>query len=91
MAKHFLSFGLVAYFLLQKSSVTLKGQISEQLYDKFHSSHRANLLKKEPDFYNQYGWTEDPSDPYVWMDKEGKWYEQHSGKNGRVYYEALAI
>ena len=60
-------------------------------YDKFHSSHRANLLKKEPDFYNKYGWTEDPSDPYVWMDKEGKWYEQHSGKKGRVYYEALAI
>jgi hypothetical protein len=59
--------------------------------EKFHSSHRANLLKKEPDFYNQYGWTENPEDPYVWTDKEGKWYEQHSGKKGRVYYEALAV
>ena len=58
---------------------------------KFHSSHRANLLKKEPEFYNKYGWTEDPSDPYVWMDKDGKWYEQHSGKQGRVYYEASAV
>lgn len=54
--------------------------------EKFHSSHRANLLKKDPEFYSQYGWTEDPSDPYVWMDRDGKWYEQHSGKNGRVYF-----
>ena len=56
-------------------------------FDRFHSSHRANLLKKEPEFYTRYGWTEDPTDPYVWMDKEGKWYEQHSGKQGRVYFE----
>lgn len=54
--------------------------------EKFHSSHRANLLKKEPEFYERYGWTENPQDPYVWMDKEGKWYEQHSGKVGRVYF-----
>ena len=56
---------------------------------EFHSSHRANLLKKEPDFYTQYGWSEDPSDPYVWMDKEGKWYKQHSGKVGREYFVNL--
>jgi len=55
----------------------------------FHSSHRANLLKKEPEFYNQYGWIEDPSDPYVWLDKEGKWYKQHSGKIGREYFVNL--
>jgi hypothetical protein len=54
--------------------------------ERFHSSHRANLLKKEPEFYCQYGWTENPEDPYVWTDKEGKWYEQHSGKKGRVYF-----
>lgn len=54
--------------------------------ERFHSSHRSNLLKKEPDFYNQYGWTENPQDPYVWMDRDGKWYEQHSGKIGRVYF-----
>jgi len=54
--------------------------------ERFHSSHRANLLKKEPDFYNQYGWTENPLDPYVWMDKDGKWYEQHSSKIGRIYF-----
>jgi hypothetical protein len=59
--------------------------------EKFHSSHRANLLKKDPLFYSKYGWTEDPSDPYVWMDAEGKWYEQHSGKNGRKYYEETYV
>jgi len=53
--------------------------------ERFHSSHRANLLKKEPEFYQKYGWTENPQDPYVWMDKDGRWYEQHSGKVGRVY------
>jgi len=39
-------------------------------------------FKNTMDFY---GWTENPADPYVWMDAEGKWYEQHSGKVGRVY------
>ena len=32
----------------------------------FHSSHRANLLRKNPEWYGQFGWTEDPSLPYVW-------------------------
>ena len=53
--------------------------------ERFHSSHRANLLKKQPDFYSKYGWSENPLDPYVWLDGDGKWYEQHSGKVGRVY------
>jgi hypothetical protein len=43
-------------------------------------------LKKEPEFYNQYGWTENPEDPYVWTDKKGKWYEQYSGTKGKVYF-----
>jgi hypothetical protein len=55
--------------------------------EKFHSSHRANLLKKEPEFYSQYRWSEDPSNPYVWLDKDGNWYEQHSGEKGRVYFK----
>jgi len=53
--------------------------------EKFHSSHRANLLKKEPNFYIRYGWVENPEEPYVWMDKDGKWYQQHSGKIGKIY------
>jgi len=34
--------------------------------DTFHASHRSNLLRKDPDYYGQWGWTE-PSDlPYIW-------------------------
>ena len=32
----------------------------------FHASHRANLLRKDPNFYGQYGWTESPDLPYIW-------------------------
>lgn len=32
----------------------------------FHAAHRSNLLRKDPKWYVQFGWTE-PSDlPYVW-------------------------
>lgn len=30
------------------------------------ASHRSNLLRKRPDFYGKYGWTETPDMPYVW-------------------------
>jgi hypothetical protein len=31
-----------------------------------HASHRANLLRKMPEHYGQFGWTEDTTMPYVW-------------------------
>lgn len=31
-----------------------------------HASHRSNLLRKAPEWYNQFGWTEPDSLPYVW-------------------------
>lgn len=31
-----------------------------------HSSHRSNLLRKDPDWYLQWGWDDDPAAPYVW-------------------------
>lgn len=31
-----------------------------------HSSHRSNLLRKDPEWYGRYGWQDDPSAPYVW-------------------------
>jgi hypothetical protein len=34
--------------------------------EKVHSSHRANLLRKFPEHYAQFGWTEDPNMPYFW-------------------------
>lgn len=47
---------------------------TEQSFDRpfwfgdkaFHASHRANLLRKNPEFYASYGWIDDPSMPYVW-------------------------
>lgn len=33
---------------------------------EFHASHRANLLHKLPDHYDQFGWTEKPSLSYWW-------------------------
>lgn len=34
--------------------------------DKFHASHRSNLLRKDPIFYGKYGWHETNNLPYVW-------------------------
>ena len=34
--------------------------------DEVHSSHRSNLLRKDAEFYKQYGWTESDDMPYVW-------------------------
>jgi len=36
-----------------------------------HASHRSNLLRKDPEFYGQYGWTEGPDLPYVWPVRRG--------------------
>lgn len=34
--------------------------------ERVHASHRSNLLRKEPVFYGQYGWSEPSSLPYFW-------------------------
>jgi hypothetical protein len=47
----------------------IKGEVERPCWlgdDKFHASHRANLLRKNPAFYRRFGWTEDPTTPYVW-------------------------
>ena len=53
--------------------------------EKFHSSHRANLLRKDENFYSQFEWGENPEDPYLWMDEDKKWYCQKVGNKERVY------
>jgi hypothetical protein len=53
--------------------------------ESFHSSHRANLLRKDHEYYSQFEWDENPESPYVWHDKEGLWYEQHVGTGQRNY------
>ncbi|KAG6547254.1 hypothetical protein Mapa_011190 [Marchantia paleacea] len=34
--------------------------------DAVHASHRSNLLRKEPEHYGQFGWSEPDSLPYIW-------------------------
>jgi hypothetical protein len=34
--------------------------------EKFHASHRSNLLRKDPVYYGQFGWTEPQTLEYVW-------------------------
>lgn len=34
--------------------------------EAFHASHRSNLLRKDPDYYGQFGWTEPQTLEYVW-------------------------
>ena len=34
--------------------------------DRVHSSHRSNLLRKDPAHYSQFGWSESNNIPYFW-------------------------
>ena len=34
--------------------------------DAVHESHQSNLLRKDPSFYAQFGWSVGPDLPYVW-------------------------
>ena len=33
---------------------------------RFHSAHRANLLRKDPKHYGKFGWKEEPQEGYWW-------------------------
>lgn len=35
-------------------------------HEEFHERHRSQLLEKDPDWYGQYDWTEQPGMSYVW-------------------------
>lgn len=34
--------------------------------ERLHSSHRSNLLRKDPAYYGTYGWVEEPGLKYFW-------------------------
>ena len=54
--------------------------------DLFHSSHRANLLRKDYNYYHKFIWKEDPDNPYAWYDiDKQQWYLQHVGTGKREY------
>ena len=54
-------------------------------FEMFHSSHRANLLRKEPEYYSRHNWSENPNDPYLWLDENKSWYQQIVGSKERIY------
>jgi len=37
--------------------------------DRVHASHRSNLLRKLPEYYGVFGWSEDDSMPYFWPEE----------------------
>ena len=54
--------------------------------DLIHSSHRANLLRKDYEYYSKFGWDENPSNPYIWLDTDkNQYYEQMVGTGIRNY------
>ena len=34
--------------------------------ERFHASHRSNLLRKDPLYYGKFGWTENETLGYMW-------------------------
>ncbi len=34
--------------------------------EAFHAAHRSNLLRKNPEWYSQFNWTESNDLPYIW-------------------------
>lgn len=55
---------------------------------KLHASHRANLIRKDPVHYGQFGWTETPVDGYFWPHPTYYWkaYEP-APRNGPATHE----
>jgi hypothetical protein len=50
----------------------LDGKYDESMPDwyeneEFHASHRSNLLRKNKEYYSQFGWKEKDNLSYVWI------------------------
>jgi|TARA_R110000751_G_scaffold31335_8_gene79912 hypothetical protein len=59
-----------AYTHLNGSLQTRKVKPPWWGYEPLHSSHRANLLRKDPEYYGKFGWTEEPRKGYHWYFSE---------------------
>lgn len=55
-----------SYLSLRESTDGLTRYPSWLDEDELHSSHRSNLLRKDPEWYGQFGWSEPPTMEYVW-------------------------
>ena len=40
--------------------------------ERLHTSHRSKLLQKAPEWYGQFGWTEEPGQPYWWPSRDSQ-------------------
>ena len=69
-------------FIIDKNNIEFPDWLG---YEPFHASHRANLLRKDFEFYNKYGWIENPNNPYLWRDSEKRWYTYNLEKKEREY------
>lgn len=56
----------------------LRSDVGEEIIDppwlgdeRIHSSHRSNLLRKDPEYYVRYDWTEHECIPYQWPVLDG--------------------
>lgn len=52
----------------------------------FHASHRSNLLRKDINHYERFGWEESQDVPYVWLDtRKNQWFFIHPLTKKRIY------
>jgi hypothetical protein len=49
---------------------TFHYRIPKWITNEFCSYHRATLLYKNPEWYSQFGWTEEPKYEYLWSTKK---------------------
>jgi len=52
----------------QKEKATMPPWLGDE---RFHASHRSNLLRKLPKHYSAFGWKETDDLPYYWPTKKG--------------------
>lgn len=53
----------LGYYDVDREQVEFPPWLGDEL---FHNSHKSNLLRKDPDFYSQYGWDIPADLDYVW-------------------------
>ena len=76
-----------------RNNTMKKEEINEEIImpfwfgnEDFHRSHRANLLRKDADYYGAHGWNENPELLYRWYDMDKKqWYDQTAGTKEKIY------
>lgn len=52
--------------LIEEYKLNIDEPIPPWIGGPIHSSHRSNLLRKNFEYYSQFGWSEDSTQPYVW-------------------------